>query len=129
MLAAVRDLGERLDRCEGWKPRERFTLKERLSEFGLDSCEHEVEVVYSAEPYVLGAFGEREPILPSVESVKVTPELAEDDLERFRDALTKGGCESWMQLLHDLGYKDKEYKWGCQYVLKARVGADGSLID
>ena len=128
MLAAVCDLGERLVRCEGWKPRERFTLKERLSEFGLDSCEHEVEVVYSAEPYVLGAFGEREPILPSVESVKVTPELAEDDLERFRDALTKGGCESWMQLLHDLGYKEKEYKWGCQYVLKARVGADGSLI-
>lgn len=43
MLAAVHDLGERLDRCEGWKPRERFTLKERLSEFGLDSGEHEVE--------------------------------------------------------------------------------------
>jgi hypothetical protein len=128
MLAAVRDLSERLDRCEGWKPRERFTLKERLSEFGLDSCEHEVEVVYEAKPYLLGAFGEREPILPIVESVKVSPELAEDDLERFRDALTKGDYESWMQLLHDLGYKEKEYKWGCQYVLKARVGADGSLI-
>lgn len=128
MLAAVRDLSERLDRCEGWKPRERFTLKERLSEFGLDSGEHEVEVVYSAEPYVLGAFGEREPILPSVERVKVTPELAEDDLERFRDALTKGGYESWMQLLHDLGYENKEHKWGYQYVLKARVAADGSLI-
>lgn len=128
MLAAVRDLGERLDRCEGWKPRERFTLKERLSEFGLDSCEHEVEVVYEAKPYLLGAFGEREPILPIVESVKVSPELAEDDLERFRDALTKGDYESWMQLLHDLGYKEKEYKWGCQYVLKARVAADGSLI-
>lgn len=128
MLAAVRNLGERLDRCEGWKPRERFTLKERLSEFGLDSCEHEVEVVYEAKPYLLGAFGEREPILPIVESVKVSPELAEDDLERFHDALTKGDYESWMQLLHDLGYKEKEYKWGCQYVLKARVGADGSLI-
>lgn len=128
MLAAVCDLGERLVRCEGWKPRERFTLKERLSEFGLDAGEHEVEVFYGAEPYVLGAFGEREPILPRVESVKVTPELAEDDLECFRDALTKGGCESWMQLLHDLGYKEKEYKWGCQYVLKARVAADGSLI-
>lgn len=60
--------------------------------------------------------------------MKVTPELAEDDLERFRDALTKGDYESWMQLLHDLGYKDKEYKWGFQYVLKAHVGADGSLI-
>ena len=94
----------------------------------LDSGEHEVEVVYEAQPYLLGAFGEREPILPSVESVKVTPELAEDDLERFRDALVKGGYESWMQLLHDLGYKEKEYKWGCQYVLKARVAADGSLI-
>lgn len=128
MLAAVYDLNERLARCEGWKPRERFTLKERLSEFGLDSCEHEVEVVYSAEPYVLGAFGEREPILPSVESVKVTPELAEDDLERFHDALTKGGYESWMQLLHDLGYKEKEYKWGYTYKLTARIGADGSLI-
>lgn len=128
MLAAVRDLGERLARCEGWKPRERFTLKERLSEFGLDSCEHEVEVVYEAQPYLLGAFGEREPILPSVESVKVTPELAEDDLECFRDALVKGGYESWMQLLHDLGYKEKEYKWGYQYILKARVAADGSLI-
>ena len=128
MLAAVRDLGERLDRCEGWKPRERFTLKERLSEFGLDSGEHEVEVVYEARPYLLGAFGEREPILPQVESVKVTPELAEDGLERFHDALIKGGYESWMQLLHDLGYKEKEYKWGCQYVLKARVAADGSLI-
>lgn len=67
MLAAVRDLGERLDRCEGWKPHERFTLKERLSEFGLDSGEHEVEVVYEARPYLLGAFGEREPILPQVE--------------------------------------------------------------
>lgn len=128
MLAAVRDLGERLDRCEGWKPHERFTLKERLSEFGLDSGEHEVEVVYEARPYLLGAFGEREPILPQVESVKVTPELAEDGLERFHDALIKGGYESWMQLLHDLGYKEKEYKWGCQYVLKARVAADGSLI-
>lgn len=128
MLAAVCDLGERLTRCEGWKPREQFTLKERVSEFGLDSGEHEVEVVYSAEPYVLGAFGEREPILPSVERVKVTPELAEDDLERFRDALIKGGYESWMQLLHDLGYEDKEHKWGYQYVLKARVAADGSLI-
>lgn len=128
MLAAVHDLGERLDRCEGWKPRERFTLKERLSEFGLDSGEHEVEVVYSVRPYLLGAFGEREPILPSVKSVKVTPELAEDDLERFRDALIKGDYESWMQLLHDLGYKEKEYKWGYQYVLKARVAADGSLI-
>lgn len=128
MLAAVRDLGERLDRCEGWKPHERFTLKERLSEFGLDSGEHEVEVVYRVEPYVLGAFGEREPILPNVESVKVTPELAEDDLECFRDALTKGGCESWMQLLHDLGYKEKEYKWGYTYKLTARIGADGSLI-
>lgn len=128
MLAAVRDLGERLSRCEGWKPRERFTLKERLSEFGLDSCEHEVEVVYEAQPYLLGAFGEREPILPSVKSVKVTPELAEDDLERFHDALIKGDYESWMQLLHDLGYKEKEYKWGCQYILKARVAADGSLI-
>lgn len=128
MLAAVHDLGERLDRCEGWKPRERFTLKERLSEFGLDSGEHEVEVVYEARPYLLGAFGEREPILPQVESVKVTPELAEDGLERFHDALIKGGYESWMQLLHDLGYKEKEYKWGCQYVLKARVAADGSLI-
>lgn len=128
MLAAVCDLGERLTRCEGWKPRERFTLKERLSEFGFDSGEHEVEVVYRAEPYVLGAFGEREPILPNVESVKVTPELAEDDMERFRDALIKGGYESWMQLLHDLGYEDKEHKWGHQYVLKARVAADGSLI-
>ena len=128
MLAAVHDLNERLARCEGWKPRERFTLKERLSEFGLDSGEHEVEVVYEARPYLLGAFGEREPILPHVESVKVTPELAEDDLERFRDALIKGGYESWMQLLHDLGYKEKEYKWGCQYVLKARVAEDGSLI-
>lgn len=128
MLASVCDLGERLVRCEGWKPRERFTLKERLSEFGLDSGEHEVEVVYRVEPYVLGAFGEREPILPNVESVKVTPELAEDDLECFRDALTKGGCESWMQLLHDLGYKEKEYKWGYTYKLTARIGADGSLI-
>lgn len=128
MLAAVCDLGERLTRCEGWKPREQFTLKERLSEFGLDSGEHEVEVVYRAEPYVLGAFGEREPILPSVESVKVTPELAEDGLERFRDALVKGGYESWMQLLHDLGYKDKEHKWGYSYKLTARIGADGSLI-
>lgn len=128
MLAAVRDLGERLARCEGWKPRERFTLKERLSEFGLDSCEHEVEVVYEAQPYLLGAFGEREPILPSVKSVKVTPELAEDDLECFRDALVKGGYESWMQLLHDLGYKDKERKWGYSYKLTARIGADGSLI-
>lgn len=128
MLAAVLDLGERLTQCEGWKPRERFTLKERLSEFGLDSGEHEVTVIYDVEPYVLGAFGEREPMLPSVESVKVSPELAEDDLERFRDALTKGDYESWMQLLHDLGYKEKEYKWGCQYVLKARVSADGSLI-
>lgn len=128
MLAAVHDLDERLDRCEGWKPRERFTLKERLSEFGLDSGEHEVTVIYSAEPYVLGAFGEREPILPSVERVEVSPELAEDDLERFRDALTKGGYESWMQLLHDLGYKEKEYKWGYTYKLTARIGADGSLI-
>lgn len=128
MLAAVLDLGERLVRCEGWKPRERFTLKERLSEFGLNSGEHEVKVVYRAEPYVLGAFGEREPMLPSVESVNVSPELAEDDLERFRDALIKGDYESWMQLLHDLGYKEKEYKWGYQYVLKARVAADGSLI-
>lgn len=128
MLAAVHDLDERLDRCEGWKPRERFTLKERLSEFGLDSGEHEVEVVYEARPYLLGAFGEREPILPSVESVKVTPELAEDDLERFHDALIKGGYESWMQLLHDLGYKEKEYKWGYTYKLTARIGADGSLI-
>lgn len=128
MLAAVRDLGERLDRCEGWKPRERFTLKERLSEFGLDSGEHEVTVIYSAEPYVLGAFGEREPILPSVERVEVSPELADDDLERFHDALTKGGYESWMQLLHDLGYKEKEYKWGYTYKLTARIGADGSLI-
>lgn len=128
MLAAVRDLSERLDRCEGWKPRERFTLKERLSEFGLGSGEHEVTVIYSAEPYVLGAFGEREPILPSVERVDVSPELAEDDLERFRDALTEGGYESWMQLLHDLGYKEKEYKWGYTYKLTARIGADGSLI-
>lgn len=128
MLAAVRDLDERLARCEGWKPRERFTLKERLSEFGLNSGEHEVEVVHEAQPYLLGAFGEREPILPSVKSVKVTPELAEDDLERFCDALVKGGYESWMQLFHDLGYKEKEYKWGYQYVLKARVAADGSLI-
>lgn len=128
MLAAVLDLGERLTQCEGWKPRERFTLKERLSEFGLDSGEHEVTVIYDVEPYVLGAFGEREPMLPSVESVKVSPELAEDDLERFRDALTKGGYESWMQLLHDLGYEDKEHKWGYQYALKARVAADGSLI-
>lgn len=128
MLAAVLDLGERLTQCEGWKPRERFTLKERLSEFGLNSGEHEVEVVYRAEPYVLGAFGEREPMLPSVESVKVSPELAEDDLERFRDALTKGGYESWMQLLHDLGYEDKERKWGYSYKLTARIGADGSLI-
>ena len=128
MLAAVRDLGERLDRCEGWKPHERFTLKERLSEFGLDSGEHEVEVVYSVRPYLLGAFGEREPILPQVESVKVTPELAEDGLERFHDALIKGGYESWMQLLHDLGYKEKEYKWGYTYKLTARIGADGSLI-
>lgn len=128
MLAAVRDLSERLDRCEGWKPRERFTLKERLSEFRLDSGEHEVTVIYSAEPYVLGAFGEREPILPSVERVEVSPELAEDDLERFHDALTKGGYESWMQLLHDLGYKEKEYKWGYTYKLTARIGADGSLI-
>lgn len=128
MLAAVRDLSERLDRCEGWKPRERFTLKERLSEFGLDSGEHEVTVIYSAEPYVLGAFGEREPILPSVERVEVSPELAEDDLERFRDALTKGGYELWMQLLHDLGYKEKEYKWGYTYKLTACIGADGSLI-
>lgn len=128
MLAAVHDLDERLDRCEGWKPRERFTLKERLSEFGLDSGEHEVEVVYEARPYLLGAFGEREPILPQVESVKVTPELAEDGLERFHDALIKGGYESWMQLLHDLGYKEKEYKWGYTYKLTARIGADGSLI-
>lgn len=128
MLAAVHDLSERLDRCEGWKPRERFTLKERLSEFGLDSGEHEVEVVYSVRPYLLGAFGECEPTLPHVERVKVTPELAEDDLERFRDALTKGGYESWMQLLHDLGYKEKEYKWGYSYKLTARIGADGSLI-
>jgi hypothetical protein len=128
MLAAVHDLDERLARCEGWKPRERFTLKERVSEFGLDSCEHEVEVVYEARPYLLGAFGEREPILPHVERVKVSPELAEDDLERFRDALTKGGYESWMQLLHDLGYKEKEYKWGYTYKLTARIGADGSLI-
>lgn len=128
MLAAVRDLSERLDRCEGWKPRERLTLKERLSEFGLDSGEHEVTVIYSAEPYVLGAFGEREPILPSVARVEVSPELAEDDLERFHDALTKGGYESWMQLLHDLGYKEKEYKWGYTYKLTARIGADGSLI-
>lgn len=128
MLAAVLDLGERLTQCEGWKPRERFTLKERLSEFGLDSGEHEVTVIYDVEPYVLGAFGEREPMLPSVESVKVSPELAEDDLERFRDALTKGGYESWMQLLHDLGYEDKERKWGYSYKLTARIGADGSLI-
>ena len=103
-------------------------MKERLSEFGLDSGEHEVTVIYSAEPHVLGAFGEREPILPSVERVEVSPELAEDDLERFRDALTKGGYESWMQLLHDLGYKEKEYKWGYTYKLTARIGADGSLI-
>lgn len=128
MLAAVLDLGERLTQCEGWKPRERFTLKERLSEFGLDSGEHEVTVIYDVEPYVLGAFGEREPMLPSVESVKVSPELAEDDLERFRDALTKGGYESWMQLLHNLGYEDKERKWGYSYKLTARIGADGSLI-
>ena len=128
MLAAVCDLGERLTRCEGWKPREQFTLKERVSEFGFDSGEHEVEVVYRVEPYVLGAFGEREPMLPSVESVNVSPKLAEDDLKRFRDALIKGGYESWMQLLHDLGYEDKEHKWGYQYVLKARVAADGSLI-
>lgn len=128
MLAAVRDLGERLDRCEGWKPRERFTLKERLSEFGLDSGEHEVEVVYSVRPYLLGAFGELEPMLPHVERVKVSPELAEDDLERFRDALTKGDYESWMQLLHDLGYKDKKRTWRYQYVLETRVAADGSLI-
>ena len=128
MLAAVHDLSERLDRCEGWKPRERFTLKERLSEFGLDSGEHEVEVVYSVRPYLLGAFGECEPMLPHVERVKVTPELAEDDLERFRDALTKGGYESWMQLLHDLGYKDKKRTWRYQYVLETRVTADGSLI-
>lgn len=128
MLAAVRDLGERLDRCEGWKPRERFTLKERLSEFGLDSGEHEVEVVYSVRPYLLGAFGELEPMLPHVERVKVSPELAEDDLERFRDALTKGDYESWMQLLHDLGYKDKKRVWRYQYVLETRVTADGSLI-
>lgn len=128
MLAAVLDLGERLTQCEGWKPRERFTLKERLSEFGLNSGEHEVEVVYRAEPYVLGAFGEREPMLPSVESVNVSPELAEDDLERFRDALIKGGYESWMQLLHDLGYEDKKRKWGYSYKLTARIGADGSLI-
>lgn len=128
MLAAVRDLGERLDRCEGWKPRERFTLKERLSEFGLNSGEHEVEVVYSVRPYLLGAFGELEPMLPHVERVKVSPELAEDDLERFRDALTKGDYESWMQLLHDLGYKDKKRVWRYQYVLETRVTADGSLI-
>lgn len=128
MLAAVRDLGERLDRCEGWKPRERFTLKERLSEFGLDSGEHEVEVVYSVRPYLLGAFGELEPMLPHVERVKVSPELAEDDLERFRDALTKGYYESWMQLLHDLGYEDKKRTWRYQYVLETRVTADGSLI-
>jgi hypothetical protein len=128
MLAAVLDLGERLTQCEGWKPREQFTLKERVSEFGFDSGEHEVEVVYRVEPYVLGAFGEREPMLPSVESVNVSPKLAEDDLKRFRDALIKGGYESWMQLLHDLGYEDKEHKWGYQYVLKARVAADGSLI-
>lgn len=128
MLAAVLDLGERLVRCEGWKPRERFTLKERLSEFSLESGEHEVTVIYDVEPYVLGAFGEREPMLPSVESVNVSPELAEDDLERFRDALTKGGYESWMQLLHDLGYEDKERKWGYSYKLTARIGADGSLI-
>ena len=128
MLAAVRDLGERLDRCEGWKPRERFTLKERLSEFGLDLGEHEVEVVYSVRPYLLGAFGELEPMLPHVERVKVSPELAEDDLERFRDALTKGNYESWMQLLHDLGYEDKKRTWRYQYVLETRVTADGSLI-
>lgn len=128
MLAAVHDLSERLDRCEGWKPRERFTLKERLSEFGLDSGEHEVEVVYSVRPYLLGAFGELEPMLPHVERVKVSPELAEDDLERFRDALTKGYYESWMQLLHDLGYEDKKRTWRYQYVLETRVTADGSLI-
>lgn len=128
MLAAVHDLSERLDRCEGWKPRERFTLKERLSEFGLDSGEHEVEVVYSVRPYLLGVFGELEPMLPHVERVKVSPELAEDDLERFRDALTKGYYESWMQLLHDLGYEDKKRTWRYQYVLETHVTADGSLI-
>ena len=68
------------------------------------------------------------PRSPMLKRVKVTPELAEDDLERFRDALTKGGYESWMQLLHDLGYKEKEYKWGYSYKLTARIGADGSLI-
>lgn len=62
------------------------------------------------------------------ESVKVSPELAEDGLERFRDALIKGGYESWMQLLHDLGYKDKKRMWRYQYVLETRVTADGSLI-
>ena len=33
-----------------------------------------------------------------------------------------------MQLLHDLGYKEKEYKWGYTYKLTACIGADGSLI-
>ena len=128
MLAAVCDLSERLARCEGWKPRERFTLKERLSEFGLDSGEHEVEIVYVMEPYVLGAFGEREPMLPSVKRVKVSPDISDDDMDRFCDALVKGGYESWMQLLHDLGYEDKKRTWRYQYVLEARVAADGSLI-
>ena len=43
-------------------------------------------------------------------------------------ALTKGGYESWMQLLHDLGYEDKKRTWRYSFVLETRVAADGSLI-
>lgn len=128
MLAAVRDLGERLDHCEGWKPRERFTLKERLSEFGLDSGEHEVMVVYKMQSHLPRAFGEREAVLPDVERVEVMPELAWADLARFRIALTEGDYESRMQLLRDLGYEDWGHVEGARYVLTARVGADGSFF-
>lgn len=128
MLAAVHDLGERLSRCEGWAPREGITLKDRASEFGLDSGEHEVMVVYKMQSHLPRAFGERKAVLPDVERVEVMPELAWADLARFRIALTEGDCESRMQLLRDLGYEDWGHVEGARYVLTARVGADGSFF-
>ena len=128
MLAAVYDLGERLSRCEGWAPHEGITLKDRASEFGLNSGEHEVMVVYKMRSHLLRAFGEREAVLPDVERVEVMPKLAWADLARFRITLTEGDCESRMQLLRDLGYKDWGHVEGARYVLTARIGAGGSFF-
>ena len=116
--------------CTTWvsAPHEGITLKDRASEFGLNSGEHEVMVVYKMRSHLPRAFGEREAVLPDVERVEVMPKLAWADLARFRIALTEGDCESRMQLLRDLGYKDWGHVEGARYVLTARIGAGGSFF-